>query len=326
MKKKQRLSIKIIRKVVFILVVLVGILTVGVIASKSDITYVTISFSDNSEITVMTNKIKVSDILEENHIILLPNEFVYPSRDSNIDITKKIIISEKVIEDKIVAKDVKSVTKEEILGNYLTITEKIIIEQIEIPYETITKDVSASDGEKTDKVIQNGENGLKEVKYKAKFQENEEIERTIISEKVIKEPIDKIIQISTRVTSRSGVRTFESPSSLPASVEGKTPTVVTLNASAYAASTCDKEPGHTLWGITASGATATAYYTVAAGKGIPMGTVIYIPYFADSPNSGWFVVQDRGGAITDAKIDIFFDTELECKNFGRRNLECYIYY
>lgn len=56
-----------------------------------------------------------------------------------------------------------------------------------------------------------------------------------------------------------------------------------------------------------------------------MGTIIYIPYFANKPNGGWFVVQDRGGAITNNKIDVYMSTYNECVSFGRRNLECYIY-
>ncbi|MCI8393467.1 MAG: hypothetical protein HFJ24_06630 [Clostridia bacterium] len=76
---------------------------------------------------------------------------------------------------------------------------------------------------------------------------------------------------------------------------------------------------------TASGANASVWYTVAAGKAYPMGTIIYIPYFKNSPNGGWFVVQDRGGAITNNKIDVYMSTYNECVSFGRRNLECYIY-
>ena len=34
------------------------------------------------------------------------------------------------------------------------------------------------------------------------------------------------------------------------------------------------------------------------------GLVVYIPYFANYSNGGWFVVEDRGGAITDAHIDV----------------------
>ena len=109
-------------------------------------------------------------------------------------------------------------------------------------------------------------------------------------------------------------------------VEGKTPSVVTLNASAYTASTCGKSPSDSSYGRTASGAMASSWYTVAAGSGYPMGTIIYIPYFANKVNGGWFVVQDRGGAISNNRIDIYMDTLGECQSFGRRNLECYVYY
>ena len=37
------------------------------------------------------------------------------------------------------------------------------------------------------------------------------------------------------------------------------------------------------------------------------------------------MVQDRGGAIKDNKLDVYMNTYNECVNFGRRNLECYIY-
>ena len=57
-----------------------------------------------------------------------------------------------------------------------------------------------------------------------------------------------------------------------------------------------------------------------------MGTVVYIPYFASYPNGGWFVVEDRGGAITNGHIDVYMDTQSECIQFGRRNLEVYLYY
>ena len=98
-----------------------------------------------------------------------------------------------------------------------------------------------------------------------------------------------------------------------------------MNISAYTASTCDKLPSDPGYGITASGARATAWYTVAAGSGYKMGTIIYIPYFENYPNQGWFVVQDRGGAISNLRLDIYMDTYNECIQFGRRNLTCYVY-
>lgn len=323
MKTEQKLSVKIIRKIVFISLVLIASLTIGVWASKSEVNYVTIVFPEDYETTVVTSKVKVSDILSENHIIVLPDEEVYPLEEDNIDVTKKITISKITDEKKIVAEEIESVTTEEILGKYVTVTEKIIVEQVEIPYETVTKDVSAAGTETKDTVLQEGANGLKEIKYKVKYQDNEEIERTLISEQIIKEPVEKIIQISTKISSRSGARTGTySPEALAASVNGVTPRISKMNTSAYCscATCCGKSNG-----ITSSGAPAKEWYTVAAGAGLPIGTVIYIPALADKPNGGWFVVEDRGGAISNNKIDIYMSSHASAIQFGRKNLECYIY-
>lgn len=77
-------------------------------------------------------------------------------------------------------------------------------------------------------------------------------------------------------------------------------------------------------GITASGKKATQYYTIAAPRSIPFGTKVYIPYFKDAENKGIFVVQDRGGAIAENRLDIFFNTHKQALNFGRKYLEIYI--
>lgn len=321
MKTCNKLSIKIIRKIVFISIILIGMLTIGVIAAKSNLNTVTIVCSDDCELSVVTSETNVGKILEENYIILLDDETVTPSVDSNIDFSKTIVISKVTEEPKIVAEEVSNVSTEEILGNYVTITEKIVTEQQEIPYETVTKDISASGTETTNKVVQAGVNGLKETKYKVKYQNDVEIEKTLISEQVIKEPVDKIIQISTKVSSRSGVRSV-SASAVSASVEGITPKVVTMNASAYCS--CSKCCGKST-GKTSSGATAQEWYTLAAGKGYPIGTIIYIPAFANKPNGGWFEVQDRGGAISNSRIDVYMGSHSAALSFGRKNLECYVY-
>ena len=318
--------LKFARKIAFLVIIAIGLFAAAVFASRSDVNYITINFADDSSISVVTSKVKVLDILEENNIVLLDDEIVEPSIDSNITATKTITIS-KINEEKVVvAEEVSAVSTEEILGNYVVITEKIVTEQVEIPFETITKDVSNSGTETRDTVLQQGQNGIKEIKYKVKYQEENEIERSIISETVIKEPVDKIVQISSKVTSRGGSRRGMSALTLAASLEGVTPVKTTFNCSAYTASTCGKSPSHPAYGITASGARAASWYTIAAGPSYPMGTVIYIPYFASQPNGGWFVVEDRGGAITNSRLDIYMDTLVECTNFGRRNLECYVYY
>lgn len=101
-----------------------------------------------------------------------------------------------------------------------------------------------------------------------------------------------------------------------------TPQVVKMNTSAYCA--CARCTGKTN-GITSSGARAKEWYTVAAGSGYPIGTVIYIPALANKPNGGWFVVEDRGGAISNNRIDIYMDSHSSAIIFGRKSLECYVY-
>lgn len=78
----------------------------------------------------------------------------------------------------------------------------------------LLKDVSTGSSAKQDKIIQYGVDGLKRVTYKIKYQNNIEIEKTEISSEIIKEPIDKIVEIRTKqITSRSS--TFSEASTNP---------------------------------------------------------------------------------------------------------------
>ncbi len=321
MKLEKEFLIKIIRKIIFVGVIFVAILTLGVRASKNEIKYVTIVFPEGFETIVMTKSNNVGEILAENRTIIMEDEDVTPSVDSNIDVTKKIVITKKESKPVTVAEEVEDVTTEEILGSYVTITEKIITEQVPIPFETVTKDISEEGKDKQEGVVQEGKDGIKEIKYRVRYQGNQEIERSVISETVIKEPVEKIIQITTKVTVRGGARSA-SGSSLEASVEGKTPTIVSMNTSAYCS--CSKCCGKSN-GITSSGARATEWCTVAAGSGYPIGTVIYIPTLASAPNGGWFVVQDRGGAISNNRRDIYMGSHSAALQYGRKKLQCYVY-
>ncbi len=286
---------------------------------------------------MLTTKTVVSEILEENNIVILPEESVVPNLDSEItDNSSKIVITgttQDVSAVTAIAEESEEIHLDQLLSAYTTIVEKIEVVEEEIAYETITKDSSSSSSSTTTTVVQNGQNGVKQVTYKVKYQNDIEIERTVVSEEVIKEAVNKIVQVSnvsTRSSTTVDRETTSTSSSttaatLAAKVAGITPTVKTLNASAYTASTCGKSASSASYGITSSGAKATAWYTVAAGSGYAIGTVIYIPYFANKSNGGWFVVQDRGSAISNNKIDIYMSTYNECVQFGRRNLECYIY-
>lgn len=207
MRKDDKASIS-LKKVICISLIIIFLAGIGVMATNTKLNNVKIILSNGYEMNVLTSKTKISEILEENHIILLEDEKSIPAGDAELSSNKTIRISkteEKMQE--IVAEEAKDVTVEELLENYDSIVEKIITEQVSIPYETVTKDVSTGTGNKQDKIIQNGEDGIKEVTYKVKYKNDVEIEKVEISSKVIKEPVNKIVEVRTKqVTTRSTVR------------------------------------------------------------------------------------------------------------------------
>lgn len=75
---------------------------------------------------------------------------------------------------------------------------------------------------------------------------------------------------------------------------------------------------------TADGSRPKEYYTIATSKFFSFGTMVYIPYFDSAPNHGVFEVEDRGGAIQNNRIDVYFSTHEKALRFGRRQFELYI--
>ena len=198
-----------IKKIIGICLILVFIMGIGVVANNAQLNNVKIILSNGYIMNVTTTKTTVAEILEENHIILLPEESVIPSENEGLSDNNTIRISkdenqEKVVEVADATATSANVTVDELLKSYDSIIEKIETVQETIPYETITKDVSNGATTKKDTVIQQGEDGLREVTYKVKYQNDLEIERTEISSTIIKEPVNKIIEVrKNTITSRS---------------------------------------------------------------------------------------------------------------------------
>ena len=204
--KKAKKAENPIRKIIGICLILLFVMGVGVMASNAKLYNVKIILSNGYIMNVTTSKTKVSEILDENHIILLPEESVIPEKESNISDNKTIKISkdEKQVEVAQTEENSSNITVETLLKSYDSIVEKIETVQETIPYETITKDVSDNDSNKRETVVQQGKDGLREVTYKVKYQNDAEIERTEISSNIIEEPVDKIIEVRKKtITNRS---------------------------------------------------------------------------------------------------------------------------
>ena len=209
MKNNDKASIS-LKKIVCISIILIFLLSVGVMAGNVKVNNVKIVLSSGYEMDVLTAKTSVKDILDENHIVLLEDEKVTPNTSEELSDNNTIIISKESedveLSDNEEVEKSSDITTADVLSNYSTITEKIVVEKEKIPYETITKNVATGSGTKQDKVVQAGKDGVREVTYRVKYQNGEEIEKTKISSKVVKEPVDKIIEIRNKpvVTTRSG--------------------------------------------------------------------------------------------------------------------------
>lgn len=301
MKIESKSSISIV-KIICVSLILLALSGAGVIAMTTQINTVKITLASGYELTVLTNKSNVAEILEENNIVIEANERVTPSLEDKITGNKTITICDKSTQEIQVAKISENgveTTLEEILENYSPIIEKIVTEEVEIPFQTITKDVSSNSENTKNKVVRQGENGIKQVMYKIKYKNNEKLERTVLSETVIKEPVDKIVQVQKNVTSRSS-----------ATSRGSSTGTTLYKVTAYCA--CKKCCGKTN-GITASGTKATAGRTIATDGKFAFGTKLSI-------NGTTYVVEDRGGAIKGNKIDMYFDSHAEALAWGVKYL------
>ena len=203
MKMNDKASVSLKKVLVISIVFIFFVTSATVFAGNVQATNVKIILSSGYEMNVLTTKRKVSEILDENHIVLLEDEKTVPDKNEELSDNNTIRItkeSEETVEEATEVESSVNVTAEEILASYDNIVEKIVTEQETIPFETVTKDVSSGASQKQDKVVQEGKNGLKEITYKVKYQNDKEIEKIKLSEKIIEEPVDKIVEVRQKQT------------------------------------------------------------------------------------------------------------------------------
>ena len=83
------------KKIIALSILFIVILGISVLAGNVKVNSVKIRFSNNHEITVLTSKTKVSEILEENNILLKDNERVTPKLSEELTEGRTIVITDK---------------------------------------------------------------------------------------------------------------------------------------------------------------------------------------------------------------------------------------
>ncbi len=147
------------------------------------------------------------------------------------------------------------------------------------------------------RIVRQGKVGLKQETVKITLKNGIIIKREVVSQNTIREPVNKIVAfgtIETKAVSRDGIIRFSK--------------ALNMNSSAYT------HTGHN----TVCGIYPYKGSVAVDPRIIPLGTRLYIEGY------GFAKALDIGSAIKGNKIDLFFETTKEARQWGRRSVKVYI--
>ena len=249
---------------------------------SSPVTYI---LNDNGVRTEIKSPYKnVINILEDFKIILGEKDYTVPDLHEKMEAGKEIEI--------------------------VRVKEAVETVEEEIPFKEVVKEDKKLEEGKT-KVVEEGKPGIKKKKVKKVFENGEVISRTLLDEKVVSEPEDKLVVKGTMKepvvkSSRGSLRIKKT---------------ITMNATAYD----DSPASQGKWvGRTATGVKPQRGVVAVDPKVIPLGTKLYVESTDGFPDYGYCVAGDTGGAIKGNRIDLFFHKRSEVRNFGRRSVKVHI--
>lgn len=288
---------------------------------------------------VSTFKNTVADVLEENNLEIRPQDKLNMGMETELKDGIKIVISrarEITINSDgrdiillTTAPDVKTALgeaqiqlgeKDRVVPELNTlftgntqiavtrVEEKIVKQEMKMDF---TNQVRKSDelDKGLVKVLEKGSPGLKELSIKVIFENGNEVKREICEEKVLKEPINGLIEEGTRTTfvsSRGQVTRFVR--------------ALKMTATAYDATfeSCGKHPDHPQYGITYSGLRVRPGIVAVDPKVIPLGTYLYVEGYGEA------LAADKGGAIKGNRIDLYYESPEDVAKYGKRAVKVYV--
>lgn len=172
---------------------------------------------------------------------------------------------------------------------------EIVEEEVAVPNNTIKKNRSDLPVGKT-RVVQEGQPGLEKKVWQITYRNGKEYSRELKSSEVIREPVNRVIEVGTaRIISRGGKTVRYSR-------------VMEMVSTAYTYT------GNN----TASGVPPRRGVAAVDPGVIPLGTRLYVE------NYGYCTALDRGSAIKGNKIDLFMETRQKAYRWGVRRVKVYV--
>jgi uncharacterized protein YabE (DUF348 family) len=336
-------------KLVFVTVlILIGIST-GLEEAKKTIVVAV----DGKETKIVTYRSSFKSALEDNNIVLEPEDEVVPSLDSKIkkndriDIKRALEVFVAVDGEELNIKTTENTVEEMLADEGIEIGEqdkistslfapisdglKVGITRVETKTVEVAQPIDFATEVRNDrsskkgnvKVIQEGQQGEKIITTKIVFEDGQEVSREVASEVVSKEPVKKIVAVGTLTA--MNLSRGESIGKITALGNTEYTAAFKVKSTAYTADfqSTGKNPGDPGYGRTATGTKARrdadGFSSIAVDpRVIPYGTKLYIEGY------GYAIAEDTGGAIKGNKVDVFFNTNAECMNWGVRYVNVYI--
>lgn len=331
---------------VFMSVVIFSLLTGAVIDLQSkQVTLVMVDAFADSEKTqeLTTRQNTVSEFLNENNIqlgefdrasMLMEDELYSGARlvirkgrnftlniDGNIEIitTTKKTIREAFQEAGVYIGETDRVEPE--LDTNVTEDMNVTVYRIQNTEVTVDTEIAFSSKEVSDSSLEKGKtriktkgvNGLKRTTYTVTTENGIEVNRQVLNEITVKEPVTQVVAVGTKAKTKASPKTVTTGSGKNLSYSKK----LTVTATAYTAAAGKK---------TASGRVAQYGVIAVDPKVIPLGTKLYVESTDDGKSwqYGYCIAGDTGGAIKGNKIDLYYNSKSQCLQFGRRSAIVYV--
>ncbi len=273
------------------------------ILHDGDVVYIQRAFPvmvevDGESWETWTHELTVASLLREEGVILGEKDHVTPGLDVRLEQGKTIMVNRVFKKQK-------------------TETERI-------PYETIRfSNPQLEPGQVITR--QEGEDGIEEIVFEVEINGGREVGRTLLSSRVVKEPVKNILEYGENViASRSG-RNYEFEQVLEmmatAYCPGTPGSGCPVDAKGAAHCTGHYNDGYTYTGTRAAagdGSLENPNIIAVDPRVIPLGSLVYIEDY------GVARAEDTGSAIQGRIIDLLFDRHEEALKFGRKKLQVYL--
>ena len=221
--------------------------------------------ADGRSIRTRTHREDVADVLADLGIVLTGQDYTNPP--GNAPVAPEIFI------------------------DVVRVSERFVIQQEPIPYESVWRPDPDLEIDHR-KLLQEGSPGVRERRFRVRYENGQEISRTLENVYVAVPPTTHVRGYGTKIV----VRTLDTPSG-----QVQYWRKIRMLATSYSANTAGVSPSNPHYGRTATGLKMRKGIVAVDPAVIGLGSKVYVPGY------GVGLAGDTGGAIGGKRIDLGYD-------------------